>query len=110
MLSQTYKNDGINGVSSTDRCNTHASNLAVTELKDSNGNTIFNGIRHGANSAFDIKDANLRKLANINRAKEVIASAVEAKGLLGQAQNQPSWYQGFFLHLIITDLPFNIFL
>jgi len=87
VLNQVYQQDNIRGVSSTDRGNTHASNLAVTDLKGPNDTTLFKGIRHGVNSAFGIKDSAQRREANISRAKEVIAAAVEAKGLLGKAQN-----------------------
>ncbi|MCR5536934.1 MAG: hypothetical protein K6F05_05925 [Succinivibrio sp.] len=82
-LQASYKQDKIKGVSSLDRTNTHACNLAVSTLSvpDAKGGdkVLFQGLRHGVNSAFGIKDQTLRQQANISRTKEVFAAALQCK-------------------------------
>ncbi|MFO1349204.1 MAG: inositol phosphate phosphatase SopB [Gammaproteobacteria bacterium] len=54
----------------------HAVNLARSELKDANGDTLFAGFRHGVHSAYGIEDAAERAKANVNRAKETLAAII----------------------------------
>ena len=69
----------VRGVGSNDRLNKHASNLAVTNLVNSEGKVIFSGVRHGANCAFGIENEEQRKQANVERTKEVFLACLESR-------------------------------
>jgi hypothetical protein len=57
----------------------HAVNLASTSLKDDQGRTVFEGIRHGVHCAWGIKDGNERVQANDRRAQESVLAALTLK-------------------------------
>ena len=49
----SYNGQGVNAHRSTEHL--HATNLAHTQLKDSAGNTMFSGVRHGVLSAYGLQ-------------------------------------------------------
>jgi len=49
----SYQGQGVNAHRSTEHI--HATNLAHTQLKDSAGNTLFSGVRHGVLSAYGLQ-------------------------------------------------------
>lgn len=71
--------DGVRGVGSNDRSNPHASNLAVTNLVNNDGQVIFSGVRHGANCAFGIENEQERRQVNAERTKEVFLAGLESR-------------------------------
>lgn len=88
-LQGLYQMHGIRGVSSgSSKESRHAVNLAVTKATVG-GNVVFEGIRHGVLSAFGVpkgiiatikswftgSDPDARKVANRNRAMEVVTAA-----------------------------------
>ncbi len=67
----------------------HMVNMAQTTLKDSAGNELFSGIRHGIVSAFGLKNRTDRQAANNRRAEELLLGVIAGKpGLLQAAMNQ----------------------
>lgn len=68
----------IQGVTCEDRGQAqHALNLAATEVSVG-GTTLFQGIRHGINSAYTIKNDTERLQANAVRAREIFTAALNS--------------------------------
>lgn len=86
-IAQSMAQDNLQGVSCGDRGQArHAVNLACTEVSVG-GTTLFQGIRHGVNSAYTIKDPAARRQANNARALEIFTAALQSSpALLRQAQ------------------------
>jgi hypothetical protein len=81
------------GINCHDATNSRAANGYLRTLKDKDGETVFDQVRTGINCAYEIKDTQERKLANLERAKDTIAltickSANETDGLYSQALKQ----------------------
>lgn len=101
----TYgKANGKNGLVSHNTTTAHANNMACSTFTRG-GRTLFSGIRTAVWCAFGIKDAQKRKLANINRAKEAItAAALTNDRLLELVENSKGERCRFNLLLTSTSL------
>ncbi|WP_163835266.1 inositol phosphate phosphatase SopB [Spartinivicinus ruber] len=105
-LKVTYQNSKVAGISSmTTNETNHAVNLWVSKFKNSTGKTVFQGVRHGVNTPFAIKDSNTRAAGADKRTHEVIQAALETQKeqliahLQSNRQNEP-----FQLKLTSTSL------
>ena len=71
---------GVNGyMCHSAREAAHAVNLAVSSLRVADGTgagrTVFAGVRHGVHCAWEIEDADARRAANANRARDAVRAA-----------------------------------
>jgi hypothetical protein len=64
------------GINCHDATNTKAANAWVRTLKDKDGQIVFDQVRTGINCAYEIKDPQERRLANLERAKDTIALTI----------------------------------
>ncbi|MDE1464466.1 inositol phosphate phosphatase SopB [Spartinivicinus poritis] len=77
-LQMAYQHSKVSGISSMATSeDKHAVNLWVSEFKDSTGNTIFKGVRHGVNTPFGVKGPDARQAGADKRTQEVITAALE---------------------------------
>ncbi len=88
-----YVGGGKNGLVSHNTKTGHSNNLACASLSfsdktDGKDVTVFKGCRHATVCAYGIQDPEQRKVANVNRAKEIIiASALTNDALLEYVEN-----------------------